>query len=522
MEQIQDFFDSTIGTSLINLLIAVLILFVGYIVARVLGNITRRLLKRTELDNRLAASLGDPEEGVDVNVEDVLARIVFWVAMLFVLVAFFQRLGLAGIADPISAFLDRLTTEFLPRIIAAGILLLIGWLVATALKLLVRKGASLLKIDRRLNKYGALEEGEQVSVGETLATAVFWFVLLLFLPPVLVALGISSIAEPILSVFDTIFGYIPNLLSAAVIFVIGWFIARIVRQIVGNLLKAIGTDRFGERIGLKLEQGLSDLIGNVIYIIVLLIAIIATLEQLNITALSEPTTQMLNTIVGAIPNLIGAALIIIVAYVVARLVTTLVTDLLQSVGFDRLPEKLGFGWSGTRSPSQLVGYLVMIIILIYAASAAVELLGSVFLVETLNAFTVFFWKVFLAVVIFAIGLYLARLAYDTIVSTGADYALFLARMARVAILIFAAAFALREIGVANDIINLAFGITLGAIGVAVALAFGLGSKEIAGREVDRFLGNMRGQEEVAVPEQLAGPEQPATPGAPAEPDAPAE
>jgi hypothetical protein len=503
MEQLQEFFDGTIGAGLVDLLIAVLILVVGYIVARLIAGITRRLLKRTELDNRLAAALSDPEEGREFEIEDVLAKIVFWVLMLFVLVAFFDRLGLAGIATPIAGFLDRLTTEYLPRIIAAGILLIIAWLVATALKLLVSKGASLLKIDQRLGKYGALEEGEQVSVGETLATAIFWFVMLLFLPPVLIALGISSIAEPILDVFDQIFGYIPNILSAAVIMVIGWFIARIIRKIVTNLLKAIGTDKFGQRIGLKLEGGLSDLIGTILYIIVLLVTIIAALEQLNITALSEPTTAMLTTIVDAIPNLIGAALIIVIAYVVGRLVTTLVTDLLRSVGFDNLPEKLALSWTGTRSPSQWVGYLVFIVIMIYAASAAFEMLGSAFLVDTLDAFTIFFWKVFLGVIIFAIGLYLARLAFDTIISTGTNHALALARLARIAIIVFAAAFSLREIGVANDIINLAFGITLGAMGIAAALAFGLGSKEIAGREVDRFLSNMRSQEVLAEPEEPA-------------------
>ena len=79
----------------------------------------------------------------------------------------------------------------------------------------------------------------------------------------------------------------------------------------------------------------------------------------------------------------------------------------------------------------------------------------------------------------------------------------LARLARIAIIVFAAALGLREIGVANEIINLAFGITLGAIGVAVALAlglgFGLGSKEIAGREVDSFLSSMRAESAAASP-----------------------
>ena len=228
------------------------------------------------------------------------------------------------------------------------------------------------------------------------------------------------------------------------------------------------------------------------------------LEQLDITALSEPTAELLGTIVNAIPNLIGAALIIVIAYAVARLLATLVTDLLRGVGFDSLPERLGLKWSGTRTPSQWLGYLLFIVVMIYAASAAVELLGSAFLVTTLDTFTAFFWRVVLAAIILGIGLYLARLAYNVILSTGANYSLLLARLARIAVIVFAAAIALREIGVANEIINLAFGITLGAIGVALALAlglgFGLGSKEIAGREVDSFLTSIRSQETSTNPE----------------------
>jgi hypothetical protein len=497
MQAIQDFFSSTIGTTLLNLLAAVLILLVGYIVARLIASLVRRLLNRTDLDNRLADALSEPDEPRRYNVEDVIGKIVFWALMLYVLALFFQRLGLAAISGPLTGLLENLTAEYLPRLAAAAILLIIAWLVATVLRILVRKGAELLKLDQRMNRYGALEEGEQVSIGESLATAIFWFVLLLFLPAVLAALGITSIAAPIQSVINEIFAYIPNLLAAGIVFLIGWFIARIVRQIVTNLLKAIGTDAFGERLGLRLETGLSELLGTILYVIILLVTLIAALERLNITALSVPTTRMLASIIDAIPNLIGAALIVVIAYAVARLVMTLVTDLLRGVGFDSLPERLGLGWSGERTPAQWLGYLVFIVIMIYAASAAVELLGSAFLVATLETFTAFFWRVVLAAIIMGIGLYLARLAHDVILSTGANYALLLARLARIATIVFAAALGLRELGVANEIINLAFGITLGAVGVALALAlglgFGLGSREIAGREVENFLSSVRAE-----------------------------
>lgn len=495
MEQIMEFFTQNIGPTLADLIVALLILLVGYIVARIVAGIFRRLLKRTNLDNRVADALSEPGEERRFQIEDVVAKVVFWILMIFVFVAFFERIGLFGIAAPLSAFLNNVTTDYLPSLVGAGLLLLLAWLIATALRFLVKKAVSLTKFDERLSKYGALEEGEQVTFGQALSNGVFWLVFLLFLPAVLSALGISEIAEPLQGVLDEILGIIPGLLAAVVVFVIGWFIARILFQVLSNLLKAIKADEVGQRVGLSESYALSNLVARIVYIFVMLVTVIAALDQLNIEAISEPTTQMLTTIVNAIPGLIGAALVLVVAYAIARLVSKLVEDLLTGIGFDSVPQKLGLTWSVSNSPSKWAGYLVLVAIMLLSATSAAELLGSVFLVEALGVFIGFFWQVVLAVVIFAIGLYFANLAKNVVMNTGANQAGFVARLAQVAIIIFALAMSLRQLGLADDIINLAFGITLGALGLAAALAFGLGSREVAGREVDRFITKMRSEED---------------------------
>jgi len=115
-------------------------------------------------------------------------------------------------------------------------------------------------------------------------------------------------------------------------------------------------------------------------------------------------------------------------------------------------------------------------------------------VDALGVFIAFFWQVVLAVLIFAIGLYFANLARNMIVKTGASQAGFVGRLAQVAIIVFAASMSLRTVGLANDIISMAFGLTLGALALAAALAFGLGGREVAGRELDRFVNHMREEE----------------------------
>jgi hypothetical protein len=356
---------------------------------------------------------------------------------------------------------------------------------------LVKKGLSLTKLDERMSEHGALEEGEKVTFSESLAEAIFWLTLLLFLPTVLTALGLESISDQVESVLDTIFLWIPGILAAGLILLLGLFLARVIRRIVSGLLTSIGTDRFGERIGLSSERSLSDLIASLVYSFLLLVIIALALNQLGIAAISDPMTNFIGQIVNAIPGLIGAALLLVVAYAVARVVGGLVGDLLATVGFDLVPEKLGLKWSADNTPSAWAGRLTIIIIMLFAATAAFELLGSAFLVEAMDVFIALLWQVFLGAVVFAFGLYFANLAYNIIYKTGMNQANFIGRAAQIAIILFAGAIALREIGVGEDIVNIAFGVLMLAIGLAVALSFGLGTKDIAHRETESMIKALR-------------------------------
>ncbi|HID51306.1 MAG TPA: hypothetical protein EYP41_04610 [Anaerolineae bacterium] len=491
MEQIQEFFSGPVGALIINVAAVLLILIIGYIVARIIASVVRRLLGHTNLDNRLSNALSEPDDPAKIPVEDTVGKIVFWLIMLFVITAALERLNLSAISEPLQAFLDQLTTVYVPRFFAAAVLLIIAWLIATAFRFLVRKAGHLLKLDERLSKYGALKEDDKVNITEAVASAIYWLIFLLFIPSVLQALGLSAIAEPFAGVFASIFAYIPNILATAVIAVVGWFIARILREIVTNLLRAVGTDTVGERAGMPEDRSLSETLGTILYVAILVLVVISALEQLNIPAISAPLAAMLNQIVAFVPGLLGAVVVILLAYFVGKIVAGLVRDLLGSVGFDALPGKLGLKWNAANPPSHWAGSLTLIVIMLFAATWAVELMGSAFLVDALNQFINFLWLAFLAAVIFAFGLYFANLGYNIVRDTGINNSLFLARVVRVVIIFFATAMALRELGVANDIVSLAFGLILGALALAFALAFGLGGRDIAARETDSLLSKMR-------------------------------
>ena len=95
--------------------------------------------------------------------------------------------------------------------------------------------------------------------------------------------------------------------------------------------------------------------------------------------------------------------------------------------------------------------------------------------------------------IIIVGLWISRLAYDTIKGLSGTNTIFFASLARFAILGLVFAMGLRAMGIADDIVNLAFALTLGSVAVAVALSFGLGGRDAAGKQMENWFRKLRGE-----------------------------
>jgi len=493
----------TLTTTLVpKLLVALAILVLGWVVARIGGAITRGILKRTTVDNKIArwTSGKDGEEGPPI--EAMAGKVVFWILMIFVLVAFFSVLGLETVAQPLNQFLDKIF-GFLPNLMSAAVLLIVAWAVATGARFAIGKGLAVTGLDERLGSEVA-DEGESVPASRALAETVYWLVFLLFLPAVLDALELEGLMGPVNEMVNEALAYVPNLFVAGLALAVGWVVARIVRRIVANLLAAAGADGLGDRLGIGRvigEKSVSTLLSYVVYVLVLIPVVIAALEALAIEALTRPASDMLQQLLAVIPQLFGAVVVLVVSYLVARLVSDLVAGLLAGVGFDRALQRIGFGApatdegaaeeaaDGRRTPSQVVGYVVLVAVMLFATIEALGILEFDRLAGIVTEFTTFAGNVLLGVAILAVGFYLASLAAAAVRSSAVRNAPQLATFAQAAIVILAAAMALRQAGLAEDIINLAFGILLGAVGVAAAIAFGLGGRDFAGRQIEAWLGS---------------------------------
>ncbi|HUK42184.1 MAG TPA: mechanosensitive ion channel [Candidatus Acidoferrales bacterium] len=490
-------FDETtkvVSTYVPNLLGALAILVVGWLVARIIAALVAGALRRTQLDNKLARWIAGDQPGKAIPIEIWISRAVFYLLMIFVLVGFFQALQLTLPSEPLNRLLVRLF-QFVPQLVGAAVLLLIAWVLASIVQALLSRVLKAAKVDARLAEQ--TESTKPVSLTQTIADTAYWLVFLLFLPAVLDALGLAGLLTPVQGMINKLLNYLPNIFTAALILAVGWFVARIVRGIVTNFLSAVGADQIGQRVGLNAVlggRGLSAVVGLIVYVLILVPVLIGALDALSLEAITRPTSNMLNTILDTLPNIFAAGLILLVAYISGKLVESLVSNLLGGIGFDAILVRLGLGRTsspGQRTPSGVVGYLVFVAIMLVAATEAARQLGFLVLVDLITRFMVFAGEVILGLVILAIGLYLANVAASVIETSNAAQARLLAVAARVSIIILAAAMALRQMGVASDIINLAFGLLLGAIAVAVALAVGLGGRDIAARELNEVIQSIK-------------------------------
>ena len=476
--------QTTLGGQIPQLLGALFIFIIGWIVAVILRAGVRRGLSGVGLNNIFAGLTGQ-----QIDLEKVFALAVFWVALFLTLIAVFNSLDLTVVSGPFAA----LTTEifhYAPRLLSALLLSLVAWLLASIVRMLVLKGLSKTTIDETL-----AEHAQMAPIAESLAQALFWLVILLFLPAILGALHMEGLLDPLRDMVGKVLDMLPNVFAAFIIGGVGWIVAVVLRNIVSNLTHTAGLDAFGAQAGLGDGMRLSRVAGLLAFIVIFLPSLISALDALKLEAISGPATNMLSVILLAIPDIIAAALILVITWLVASFASKLLAGLLATLGFDKLPERINLAHAFEKTKaSTFVGRLAMFFAMLFATVEAAAQLGFGQVSDIVESFIHFGADILLGATIFVVGFWLANIAYTAIDKASGAQTKGLARIARYAILALVTAMGLRAMGIADDIVNLAFGLTLGAIAVAVALSFGLGGREAAGKLMEHWLGKLRRDE----------------------------
>ena len=391
-----------------------------------------------------------------------------------------------------------------PRVLFAILILIVTHFVAKGVQWGVAKGIDKVPVLKRHPEAG----GE--SIGTELGRLAYWLVWLVGLIAALQPLGLSGVLTPVTALTNEVFAFLPRLLGAGLFFFAGLILARVVRHVIEAFLGALNLERLLGRAGVSIgeaplavdESGIAQegaaparnsiakAVGVTVSAIIILFAAIGALQILQISAISDPATNMLNSIALAIPNVLAALVWLTLAFIIGRWVKSLLETVLPSLGFDNAVRALGVTPT-TAVPSKVVGTLAMTAAIIIGLMEAARQVGGDSTAALMFQITELGGKVIFGTVIIVVGLFLARILAGLVGSSTGEsgYAQTIVKYAIVALF---TAIGLTFMGLADQIVMMAFGLILGSAAIATALAFGLGGRDWAARQLEEWGGTGRG------------------------------
>ena len=399
------------------------------------------------------------------------------------------------------AYWQAQTMYWGPKILIAILILVATWIVARAVKWVLHRAIDRVPVLKK-HMTGSPEE----TVGHQLGTIAKLIIWLVGIMAALRFLGVGQILAPINELVTVIFAFLPRLIGAALIFFVGLIVARIVRQLVETLLIASNIDAVLARIGWGSTEtkrrtakavapgttrtSLARAAGILVFALIIIPVAIAALQVLGIEAISGPATLMLNEILAAIPNVLFAALWIGIAFIAARFLKTFIEAIFAPTGLDDGVRSIGVLPEGA-SATRILANIAMIAIILGASIEALRRIGGDDIAIFLAQVTALGSKVIFGTLIIVAGIFLSNII-ARLVGSGTGEGGFAQTIVRYAIIALFTAIGLTFMGLADQIVMLAFGLILGSAAVATAIAFGLGGREAAGRVANRWADRITG------------------------------
>ena len=463
-------FNSYLGGPIGSIIGAILIFIIGFFVALAIAGMVRGVLAKVNINQRMNSSTGKK-----YDLEGIIAKIIFWFVFIIAISMGLDQLNLNSISVPFANMVGQVLA-FIPNLIGAIAVGILGWVIATVVRTTLNTALAKTTMDERLSAQAGVKP-----MSSTIADMIYWFILLIVLTMVLGQLELDGLFAPLTNMVNKIFSFIPNIFLAGVVFVVGYIIAKVVRGIVTNLVSTFDIQELATQAGLSKQNSLPNIAGSLAFLVVIIPTTIAALDALKVEVIARPATNMLNKIMDALPSIFMALAILVITYYVTRMVANIVKGLLENTQINQLPAKVGLQETmGNQKISDLVAYAIVFFAMLFASIAAANLLGFEPISALITMFIAFGANIILGAIVLFIGFWLANII-ASVVERSEKGSQFLANIVRVLIMGLVLAMGLKAMGIADSIVNLAFGLTLGSVAVAFALSFGLGGQEAAAR-----------------------------------------
>lgn len=374
--------------------------------------------------------------------------------------------------------------EFLPKLLGALVILVVGYILARIIKWVITNVISRTGVGEKLGPYLGSSSGSGSDLAGGFGTGAFWVTMMFVAIACLRALDLDSVSQPLMELLNKFFAFVPNLIGAGILFAVAWLVATVAKFGTARALEAGDVDN-----RLKLEQGtLTNTIPMAAFSFILLFFLPGVLDALKIESLSGPVKDMVKQILDFMPNLLSAGIILAIFFFIAKLASTLVANLLTGVGFNNMPQKLGLVSNETpmsMQPADMAGKAAFGVIALMGLSQAVSSLKLEMLSNFVNEAWGFAIPIIIGVAILAVGLWLGNMARKAILASNMANSDTMASVAFGGIMVLTGVIALKRMGLAGEIVDMGFGLALGGVALALALAFGLGGRDAAAKFLDK-------------------------------------
>lgn len=395
--------------------------------------------------------------------------------------------------------------------IVGGLLLLIaGYFIAKFTGRLVKRLLGKTGIDNRAKS--------DFSISGLIGKLVYYLLMIIVLMATLSLMGVhGDVLAPLSAMAAKFFGAVPNIIAAGIIAYVGYFLAKI----VSNLIEASGDkirswvpsisgikdknefDNHVSKTSGKIKEAkpaayqidVVKILKNIAFIVIFIPVLIIALEKLDMQVITTPATSMLDTFINAIPSIVYAVIILFAAIVGGKLLSRLLAELLHSLNVNGLSRKLKLEHIlGSTNMVNVISTLAYLFIIYIGVEEAAKQLGLIQVVEVMNDVLAVAGKIVFGLLILSLGNVVANFT-TRIFLKNKNTNKFSAAIVRGAVIVIFLAMGLHAMGIADSIIELSFGLGLGAIAVAFALSFGLGGREAAGEEMKSFFSKLKKKDE---------------------------
>lgn len=216
--------------------------------------------------------------------------------------------------------------------------------------------------------------------------------------------------------------------------------------------------------------------------------------------LVEPAKTVLAQISQFLVNVLLVVVILIIGWIIAKIIKTLVTRILRLIKLDQLSERIELDnilakGGISYSLSELIGAICYWLALLITFVVAINAIGLTVAADLLNRIVLYVPNIIAAVFILILGMFMATLLSNIVKTAannaGVSQAKLLGKVVEIVVIIFTIAISLEQLGIAAKVIELIISIILASLGLSVALAFGLGCKDLAAKAISEFVDGLK-------------------------------